>query len=57
MLSNVIGHVSDVNVPRCNLLFFMMQDDYTINIARLISDELQRFIGWEVSQSGSRRGW
>jgi len=43
MLSNMIpiGHVSDVKVPRCNLLFSMIQDDYTINISKNISDELQ----------------
>jgi len=51
MLSNVIliGHVSDVNVP-------MMQDDYTINIARVIFDELQRFIDWERISGAEHMG-
>jgi len=39
-----IGHVSDVNVARSNLLFSMLQDDYTINVARIISDEIQRIV-------------
>jgi len=34
----------------------MMQDDYTINIARIISDELQRFIDWERMTGGERMG-
>jgi len=43
MLANVIpiDHVSDVNIGRSNLLFSITQDDYTINIARVISDEIQ----------------
>jgi len=46
MLANVIpiGHVSDLNVVRSNLLFSMLQDDYTIDIARIISDEIQQIV-------------
>jgi len=42
LLANVMptGHVSDINVAKSNLLFSMMQDDFTINIARVISDEI-----------------
>jgi len=49
MLANIIpiGHVSDVNVARSNLLFSMLQDEYTINVAKIISDEIQRIVGWE----------
>jgi len=42
-----IRHVSVVNVPRCNLLFSMIQNDYTINVARIILDELQGVVDGE----------
>jgi len=58
MLANVvpIGHVSDINVARSNLLFSMIQDDYTINVARIISDEIQRTVDWERVRGAERLG-
>ena len=58
MLANVvpIGHVSDINVVRSNLLFSMIQDDYTINVARIISDEIQRTVDWERVRGAERLG-
>jgi len=58
MMSNVIPirHVSNVNMLRCNLLFSMMQDDYIINIARIISYKLQRFINWDRITGSERMG-
>ena len=58
MLANVIpiGHVSDINVARSNLLFSMIQDDYTINVARIISDEIQRVVEWERIRGAERLG-
>jgi len=58
MLADVIpiGHVSDVNVARSNLLFSMIQDDYTINVARIISYEIQRIVEWERIRGAERLG-
>jgi len=58
MLANVIpiGHVLDINVARSNLLFLMIQDDYTINVARIIFDEIQRIIDWEIIRRAERLG-
>jgi len=58
MLANVMptGHVSDINVTKSNLLFSMMQDDFTINIAKVISDEIQKVIDEERVRRGERRG-
>jgi len=58
MLANVIpiGHVSDINVVRSNLLFLMIQDYYTINVARIISDEIQWIIDWERIRGAERLG-
>jgi len=58
LLANVMptGHVSDINVAKSNLLFSMMQDDFTINIARVISDEIQKVVDEERVGRGERRG-
>jgi len=58
LLANVMptGHVSDINVVKSNLLFSMMQDDFTINIVRVISDEIQKVVDEERVGRGERRG-
>jgi len=58
ILANVVptGHVSDSNVIKSNLLFSMMQDDFTINISRIISDEIQKVMDGERVGRGERRG-
>jgi len=58
LLANVMptGHVSDINVAKSNLLFSMMQDDFTINIARVISNEIQKVVDEERVRRGERRG-
>jgi len=45
-----------VNVARSNLLFSMLQDNYTINVARIISDEIQRIVDWERIRGAERLG-
>jgi len=58
LLANVMptGHVSDINVAKSNLLFSMMQDDFTINIARVISDEIQKVVDEERVGRREKRG-
>jgi len=58
MLANVMptGHVSDINVTKSNLLFSMMQNDCTINIAKVISDQIQKVIDEERVGQGEWRG-
>jgi len=58
MLANVVptSHVSDINVAKSNLLFSMIQDDYTVNIARIISDEIQKTVDWERVRGAERLG-
>jgi len=34
----------------------MIQDDYTINVARIISDEIQRVVEWERIRGAERLG-
>jgi len=38
MLSNIvpIGHVSDLNIPRCHLLYSLLKDDYSVEVAKII---------------------
>jgi len=58
MLANVVptGHVSDINMIKSNLLFSVMQDDFTINILRITSDEIQKIVDGEKVGRGERRG-
>jgi len=58
MLANVVPtrHVSDINVIKNNLLFSVMQDDFTINISRIIYDEIQKVVDGERVGRGERRG-
>jgi len=59
MLANIApsGHVSQLNIPRCNLLFSLVQEDVIVNVSRIIFDEIQKFVDVEVNQfKGRRRG-
>jgi len=49
VLANVVptGHVSNINVIKSNLLFSMMQDDFTIYISRIIFDDVQKIVDGE----------
>jgi len=41
ILENIvpIGHVSDMNMPRCYLVYSILREDYSVNVARIISNE------------------
>jgi len=59
VLANIArsGHVSDLSMLRCNLLFALIQDEIFVNVAKIISDEIQKFVEMEVNQErGKRRG-
>jgi len=59
MLANITpsGHVSDLSMQRCNLLFALIQDEISVNVAKIISDEIKKFVDMEVNQErGKRRG-
>jgi len=58
MLANMVptGHVSEINVIKSNMLLSMMQDDFTINISKIISDEIQKVVDGERVGRGERRG-
>ena len=55
-LANItpIGHVSDLNMPRCFLVYSIMREDYSVNVARVISDEIYKFANQEVSPTNER---
>jgi len=38
MLANImpIGHVSDLNILMCHLLYFLLKDDYFFDVAKII---------------------
>jgi len=50
-----IGHVSDLNVPRCNMLYSIIQEDHTMNVSRVISDKIKRFVDLEVNQEKDKK--
>jgi len=51
LLANIvpIGHVSDLNVPICHLLYCITREDLTIDMATIISKEIQKFVRYEVN--------
>jgi len=46
-----IGHVSNLNVPRCHLLYCIMREDLTIHVATIISEEIHKFVRYEVNKN------
>jgi len=44
-----IGHVSDLNIPRCHLLYCIMREDLTVDVATIISEEIHKFVRYEVN--------
>jgi len=50
-LTNIvpIGHVSDMNMPRCYLVYSILREDYSVNVARIISDEIHKFANLEIN--------
>jgi len=53
MLANIvpIGHLSDLKAPCYNMLYSIIQDDHIVDVARIILEELQRFVDLEDNQS------
>jgi len=51
LLANIvpIGHVSDLNVPKCHLLYCIMREDLTVDVATIISEEIHKFVRYEVN--------
>jgi len=51
LLANIvpIGHVSDLKVPRCHLLYCIMREDLTVDVATIISKEIHKFVRYEVN--------
>ena len=49
MLANMVpnGHVSDLNIPRCHLLYFLLRDDYFVDVAKII---FMKFINFLLAQ-------
>jgi len=51
LLANIvpIGHVSDLNVPRCHLLYCIVREDLTVDVATIIFEEIHKFVRYEVN--------
>jgi len=56
MLANIvpIGYMSDLNIPRCHLLCFLLKDDYFVDVAKIIGHEIYNFFRLEVSQNNEK---
>ena len=51
LLANIvpIGHMLDLNVPRCHLLYCIMREDLSVDVATIISEEIRKFVRYEVN--------
>ena len=56
ILANIvpIGHVSDMNMPRCYLVYSILREDYSVNMARIISEEIHKFANLEINPRNER---
>jgi len=53
LLANIvpISHVLDLNVPRCHLLYCIIREDLTVDVATIISEEIHKFVRYEVNKN------
>jgi len=56
MLANMvpIGLVSDLNIPRCHLLYFLLKENYSVDIAKIIYHGIYKFVRLEVSHNNQK---
>jgi len=56
LLANIIhlGHVSDKNLPRCQLLYFIMRDDYKVDVAQIIYDHIYKTTRLEINKNNEK---
>ena len=56
LLANIIPlrHVSDLNLPRCQLLYSIMRDDYKVDVAQIISDHIYKTIRLEINKNNEK---
>jgi len=53
MLANMvsIGHVSDLNIFLCHLLYYLLKDDYFVDVANIICHKIYKLVRFEISQN------
>ena len=56
LLANIIplGHVSDLNLPRCQLLYSIMRDDYKVDVAQIIYDHIHKTARLEANKNNEK---
>jgi len=56
MLSNMvpIGHVFYLNMPKCHLLYSLLKENYTVDVEKIICDEIYKFITLKVNNQESK---
>jgi len=56
LLPNIvpISHVSDLNVPKCHLLYCIMREDLTLDVATIIYEEIHKFVRYEVNKRNEK---
>jgi len=56
LLTNIIplGHVSDLNLPRCQLLYTIMRDDYKVDVAQIISHHIYKIARLEINKNNEK---
>jgi len=48
------GHVSDLNIPRCHLLYCILKDDYFVDVAKIICHEIYKFARFEIGPNNQK---
>jgi len=56
LLANIIplGHVSYLNLPRCQLLYSIMRDDYKVYVAQIIYGHINKIARLEINKNNEK---
>ena len=56
LLANIIplGHVSYLNLPRCQLHYFITRDDYKVDVAQIISEHIYKTARLKINKNNEK---
>jgi len=49
-----IDHVSDLNILTCHLLYWLLKDDYSVDVAKIIFHEIYKFVWFKITQNNQK---
>jgi len=50
----LVGHVSDLDILRCHLLYCLLKEDYFVDVTKISCHEIYKFVRLEVNQNNQK---